>query len=176
MNPLLVQEAAAALLSSAGRSGLKNLVSMIVAGILIFAGLGYYLDWYKIQATAGPNGTENITLNVNKNEIKKDFAIVRDRAGQIINGKPSGYAAPTQPSYPTSYPTSYPPQNPYPQTQYPSQPYPQQPAPYAAGLLAAAAAAGLLSAGRDVSPQQGNWTPTQPASRPTYPQAPQRPF
>ena len=176
MNPLLVQEAAAALLSSAGRSGLKNLLSMIVAGILIFAGLGYYLDWYKIQRTPGPDGQQNITIGVNTNEIKKDFAIVRDRAGQIINGKPTGFPAPTQPTYPTSYP---PPQNPYPQTQptypgryptttqqYPNSQYPTQypptyPQPQQPGYYPPAAT---------YPPQQGNWTPTQPASRPTYPQ------
>jgi hypothetical protein len=171
MNPLLVQEAAAALLSSAGRSGLKNLVSMIVAGILIFAGLGYYLDWYKIQATPGPNGTQNITLNVNKNEIKKDIAIVRDRAGQIINGKTTGYAAPTQPSYPTSYP----PQNPYPQTQYPTQPY-QQPTQYAPAYSQQPPQPGYYPPAGTYPPTQGNWVPTQPASRPTYQQPAPRPF
>jgi hypothetical protein len=175
MNPLLVQEAAAALLSSAGRSGLKNLLSMIAAGVLIFAGLGYYLDWYKIQATAGPNGTESITLNVNKNEIKKDFAIVRDRAGQIINGKPSAYTAPTQPSYPPAYPQ----QNPYQQTQYPTQPYQQpyqQPTQYAPGYSQQPQSGYYPPAGTYPPPQQGNWTPTQPASRPTYQQPAPRPF
>jgi hypothetical protein len=174
MNPLLVQEAAAALLSSAGRSNLKNLVSMVAVGLLIFFGLGYYLDWYKIQRTPGPDGQQNITLGVNTNEIKKDFAIVRDKAGQIINGKPTGYQSPTAPTYPPNYQPQYPtqapyPQTPYPQTQYPTQPYPAQYPP------------------TNTQPQQqpgyyppaqpqSNWTPTQPASRPVYPQTGARPF
>jgi hypothetical protein len=161
MNPLLVQEAAAALFSSAGRSGLKNILWMLTVGVVIFAGLGYYLDWYKIQATPGPNGTENIVIGVNTNEIKKDFAVVRDRAGQIINGRPTGYPAPTQPTpgYQQPYPTQPYQQTQYPPTQYPTQyppTYPQQQPGYyppTAGTY---------------PPQQGNWTPTQPASRPAY--------
>jgi hypothetical protein len=183
MNPLLVQEAAAALLSSAGRSGLKNLFSMVVAGILIFAGLGYYLDWYKIRETPGPNGQQNITIGVNTNEIKKDFAIVRDRAGQIINGKPAGYPAPTQPGYPSNYPQ----QNPYQPTQYPAQyqqpyqqPYAQQPTQYAPGYAQQPAYTqqqqpGYYPPAGTYPPQQGGWTPSQPASRPAYPPG-TRPF
>src|SRR5258708_876313 len=120
MNPLLVQEAASVLLSSAGRSNLKSLFSMVVMGLLIFAGLGYYLDWYKIQRTPGPDGTQNITIGVNTNEIKKDFAIVRDRAGQIINGKSNSYPPPTQPTYPATYPQQQYPTQTYPQSQYPA--------------------------------------------------------
>jgi hypothetical protein len=165
MNPLLVQEAAAALLSSAGRSGLKNLLSMIAAGVLIFAGLGYYLDWYKIQATPGPNGSENVTLNVNRNEIKKDIAIVRDRAGQLI--KSTGYAAPTQPGYPQ--------QNPYQQTQYPAQPYPQQ-QPYAPAYTQQPQQPGYYPPAGTYPPQQGGWVPAQPTNRPAYQQPAPRPF
>jgi hypothetical protein len=159
MNPLLVKEAASALLTSGGRSSMKNLLAMAAAGLLIFAGLGWYLDWYKVQRGTGADGQPNVTVGINTNEIRKDIGVVRDRAGQIFTGRPGTYTgAPTQPTYPTSYPPqSYPQYPQYPQ--YPTPSYPQQ--PYQPGY------------------QQGqsNWVPSQP--QPTYPggYAPQqRPF
>jgi hypothetical protein len=174
MNPLLVQEAAAALLSSAGRSGLKNIFSMVVVGILIFAGLGYYLDWYKVQATAGPNGTENIVLNVNTAAIKKSEATVgnyiRNGANQIFNNNKPGYPTPAQPAYPSNYPQ----QNPQYPTQYQQPTYPQQqPAQYAPNYAQQPTypqqQPGYYPPAATYPPQQGGWTPTQPASRPAYP-------
>src|SRR5262245_23894060 len=103
MNPLLVQ-GATALLSGNGRgSALRNLLSMAAAGLLIFAGLGWYMDWYQVQRTTGADGHQTIKIDVNTQEIRKDWQNAREKFGEVIGqnkvpGQPTAYQQP--PTYP----------------------------------------------------------------------------
>lgn len=148
---------------------MKNLLSMTAAGLVIFAGLGWYLDWYKVQRTQLPDGHQSIGIDVNTSQIKNDLQRGRDKVTGYLTNKngpppnPSAYPPqqggypqqqPTQSGYPqTQYPPQQQQQQQYPQSQYPQQPqqqytpgYPQQ-QPFA---------------------PKSNWTPAapQPASRP----------
>lgn len=131
VNPVLVQ-GAAALLSGRG-PGLKNMLAMGALGLLIFAGLGWYLDWYRVQKTAGPDGP-SYRVDINKTEIRNDLKQARDKvSGFFTKGTPtSNPGAPPAQYPPNAYqPSPYPQQSPYPpQVQYPPATYPPQyPAP-----------------------------------------------
>ena len=136
MNPHVVKGAASLLLGGGG-AGMKNLLSMAAAGLVIFAGLGWYLDWYKVQRTQLPDGHQSIGVDINTPQIKNDWQRGRDKVTGYLtnkNGTPAnpqsappqqgGYPQPPKTGYPQSqYPTQ---QQQYPQQQYPQQQYPQQ--------------------------------------------------
>src|SRR4051794_3466673 len=135
MNPLLVQGAATLLSGSSRGSSMRNLLSMAAAGLVIFAGIGWYMDWYKVQRSPGPDGHDTIRIDVNTPEIRKDIASAREKVGEVfgssVPGQPTGYPAPQQ--YPVpgqSYPTA-PSQAPtYPLPNYPTTGYNQPPQGY----------------------------------------------
>src|SRR5882672_5167424 len=65
MNPLVVQGAAQLLLGrykSEKGMFMKNILTMAATGLVIFAGLGWYLDWYKVARTTAPDGKQHIDI------------------------------------------------------------------------------------------------------------------
>jgi hypothetical protein len=51
---------------------MRNLLALGAAGVLGFAGIGWYLGWYKIQSTPAPDGHRTISIDVDTTKIKKD--------------------------------------------------------------------------------------------------------
>lgn len=188
MNPLLVQGAAQLLLSrykSTTGMFMKNMLTMAATGLVIFALLGWYLDWYKVSRTTTPDGKQHISIDVNTQRIRTDVKSGEQKIGSYL-GQTVGFpsttvpplAAPGQPNQPyfppQSPPNTYPPQG----TAYPpgyQQPgYPpgyQQPQQYPPGYQPQPAYQ---------PPAPNGWLPAQPTSRPntggTFQPIPGRPF
>jgi hypothetical protein len=134
MNPLVVQGAAQLLLGkykSEKGMFMKNIITMAATGLVIFAGLGWYLDWYKVDRTTTPDGKQHIVIDVNTKRIESDFEKGRNQVNGYFNN--SALGGTPSPTPPVAYPNQ-PNQQPY---QIPSQSvpnqgwYPQQPAPSA---------------------------------------------
>jgi hypothetical protein len=51
---------------------MKNLFALLGAAVVVFAGLGWYLDWYKVISTPSSNGHQNISIDVNEKKIVTD--------------------------------------------------------------------------------------------------------
>jgi len=51
---------------------MRNLLALGAAGVLGFAGIGWYLGWYKIQSTPAQDGHRTISIDVDTTKIKKD--------------------------------------------------------------------------------------------------------
>lgn len=51
---------------------MRNLLAFLATAALTFAGLGWYLDWYKIQATPSTTGHQNISIDINGKKITED--------------------------------------------------------------------------------------------------------
>lgn len=52
---------------------MRNLLAFLAAAVLAFLGLGWYLDWYKVQAVPnGASGHQSFNIEVNNNKITKD--------------------------------------------------------------------------------------------------------
>ncbi len=148
MNPLIVRGAAQLLLGrykSEKGMFMKNILTMAATGLVIFASLGWYLDWYKVARTTTPDGKQHIVIDVNTKRVESDIEKGRDKVTGYLhnNGVPIPGSAPTQ--YPNqAYPTPSYPNNGYapPQANYPPPGY-QQP-----------------------QQQQPNWAPAAPVNRP----------
>jgi hypothetical protein len=179
MNPLVVQGAAQLLLGKyKSQKGMlmKNLLTMAATGLVIFAGLGWYLDWYKVARTSNPDGTKRIVIDVNTKRIEGDIEKGRDYLQNTAFGSqgqtPQSYQNPaspppySSPAPPAPNPGSFPQQPAFPQPgfQQPFQPPFQQPSqqPWAP----------TAPVNR---PNTGNFTPGQPAYAPP-PNIPGRPF
>ncbi len=178
MNPLVVQGAAQLLLGKyKSQKGMfmKNMLSMAATGLVIFAGLGWYLDWYKVARTTTPDGKQHIAIDINTKRIESDFDKGRDKVtGYLQNTtgvafspstSPTAYPNPTNPSQPQPYPNNnFAPQQPY----YPQPGY-QQPQQQPPGW-APAAPVNRPNNGGYVFPA------TQPGYTPPPQQIPGRPF
>jgi len=151
MNPLVVQGAAQLLLGkykSEKGMFMKNIVSMAATGLVIFACLGWYLDWYKVASRTTPDGNKHFDIEVNTKRIESDIEKGRNQVtGYINNNAIGGFPSPTPP---VSFPNQ-PYQQPYqtPQQSFPNQGFPQQPAPTYQQPL-----------------PQSPWIPANPVNRP----------
>jgi hypothetical protein len=51
---------------------MRNLLAFLAAAALTVAGLGWYLDWYKIQSTPTPTGHHTVNIDIDAPKITKD--------------------------------------------------------------------------------------------------------
>jgi hypothetical protein len=59
-------------LRSLQEANMRNLLAFSAAAALTVAGLGWYLDWYKIQATPSTNGHRNVEIDIDTNKMTQD--------------------------------------------------------------------------------------------------------
>jgi len=51
---------------------MKNLLAFVGGVIVTFAGLGWYLDWYKVKSEAGPAGHHKVNIDFDSAKIADD--------------------------------------------------------------------------------------------------------
>lgn len=51
---------------------MRNLLALFAAAILLFFGIGYYLNWYKIEKVETSTGREQISIDIDKKKIAAD--------------------------------------------------------------------------------------------------------
>lgn len=71
---------------------MRNMLAMAAFGLLVFAGLGYYLDWYRIQSAAGTDGKRHYSVDVDTNKIETD---VRQKVNDYLRKEGYGQWTPT---------------------------------------------------------------------------------
>jgi hypothetical protein len=59
---------------------MKNLLALIGLVVVLVAGLGWYLGWYKLSTDAG-----HVKVDLDTQEISKDLKKGRDAVGNIID-------------------------------------------------------------------------------------------
>jgi hypothetical protein len=55
-----------------GGKPMRNLLAFLAVAALAFIGLGWYLDWYKVQSVPGEPGRQSITIDFDRQKIAKD--------------------------------------------------------------------------------------------------------
>jgi hypothetical protein len=55
-----------------GNDGMRNLLALFALAILIFAGVGWYLDWYKIKTEPAAAGHHHVNIDFNGTKIRED--------------------------------------------------------------------------------------------------------
>jgi hypothetical protein len=80
---------------------MRNLLALLGAGTLTFVGLGWYLDWYKIERKPSPTaGTQRLEVDLNPNKIGSDVATGLKRGSEIIEHLTDKEANPGSPAKP----------------------------------------------------------------------------
>ena len=51
---------------------MRNLLALLALAILAFAGIGWYLDWYKIKTEPAPAGHHHVNIDFNGTKIRDD--------------------------------------------------------------------------------------------------------
>src|SRR5262245_43102493 len=52
---------------------MRNLLAFLGALTLTLAGVGWYLDWYKVRSSPTPSGQRGVTIDINTGKIGKDL-------------------------------------------------------------------------------------------------------
>lgn len=52
---------------------MRNLLAFVAALVLTVAGVGLYLDWYKIRSTSPGAGRRNVNIDINTDKIGGDL-------------------------------------------------------------------------------------------------------
>jgi hypothetical protein len=51
---------------------MRNTLAFLATAVLVVAGLGWYLDWYKIGTTPGQGGHREVTIDINAKKVRAD--------------------------------------------------------------------------------------------------------
>ena len=85
---------------------MRNILTLGGAALLVFAGLGWYLGWYKVQSTPTSDGHRHINIDLDTNKIKADVAKGKDKLRDLLttdkNQQPANNTLPTGNTQPTS--------------------------------------------------------------------------
>lgn len=57
---------------------MRNLLALGGAALVIFLGLGWYLDWYRLKSSTGDDGKQHISIDVNANKVTEDVGKGKD--------------------------------------------------------------------------------------------------
>ena len=66
---------------------MRNLLALLAAGVLVFAGLGWYLGWYKISNTPAADGHRQISIDLNTPKIKEDLSKGESKLHDALAGE-----------------------------------------------------------------------------------------
>ena len=63
---------------------MRNLLALIGLAVVLFFGLGWYLDWYSFAIQSREDGKKRIELDVDTNKIMTDTKSGVEKVGAII--------------------------------------------------------------------------------------------
>ena len=64
---------------------MRNLFALVGFVVVVFLGLGWYLNWYRLDWSTGSDGRAKIGLDVDTNKVAGDLKTGANRAGQLID-------------------------------------------------------------------------------------------
>lgn len=56
---------------------MRNLLALLAAAVLTFAGVGWYLNWYQISSATSLTGHQNVNIDFNSSKIRDDVQKVQ---------------------------------------------------------------------------------------------------
>ncbi len=82
---------------------MRNLLALGAAALIGFAGIGWYLGWYKFESTPTATG-RHISIDLNTPKIKEDVGHGKEKLRDILSDdKSSSNPAPGAPVTPTGF-------------------------------------------------------------------------
>jgi hypothetical protein len=64
---------------------MRNLLAFLAAAVLVVAGLGWYLDWYKIESVPTPGGHEEVNIDIDGKRITADVEKGAERGAEKLH-------------------------------------------------------------------------------------------
>ncbi len=80
---------------------MRNLLALAAAGLIGFAGIGWYLGWYRFQTEATDTG-RHISIDLNTPKIKEDVGRGREKLRDFLSSDDEN----PSPSNPTAAPSA----------------------------------------------------------------------
>jgi hypothetical protein len=69
---------------------MRNLLAFLGAALVVFLGLGWYLDWHRIQSTPKGGGHRSINIDVNTKKIGDDVNQGISKGKEILKNERGG--------------------------------------------------------------------------------------
>jgi hypothetical protein len=69
---------------------MRNLLALLAALLLIFAGLGWYLDWFKLKQQPADPGHNNVSIDINTHKIGQDLHNGEQQLQKILDNAGKG--------------------------------------------------------------------------------------
>jgi hypothetical protein len=63
---------------------MRNLLAFFAAALLVFAGLGYYLDWYKVDRVPTATGHQQLSIDIDGKKISADVIRGTERGAEKV--------------------------------------------------------------------------------------------
>jgi hypothetical protein len=63
---------------------MRNLLAFFAAALIVFAGLGYYLDWYKIDRVPTATGHQQLNIDIDGKKISADVRRGTERGAEKV--------------------------------------------------------------------------------------------
>ena len=81
---------------------MRNLLALLAAAVLAFAGVGWYLGWYQVDSQTSTSGHQNVNIDINGSKIisdvKKGKQVVEEMKRNAQEAADSASAAPSNPA------------------------------------------------------------------------------
>ena len=65
---------------------MRNILAIVGAAVVLFVGLGWYLDWYKVSAKPSTDGRTSVQVDINGKKIIKDGRNAAEQTGEFLKG------------------------------------------------------------------------------------------
>lgn len=84
---------------------MRNLLALVGAGVIAFAGAGWYLNWYTVKVSKGADGNVQVQTNLDTKRVAEDASEGAKRVGELINSQAEKAKTEAQPA-PATTPAS----------------------------------------------------------------------
>lgn len=72
---------------------MRNILAFFAALMLTFLGVGYFMNWYSISTTPGPDGRRSVTIDLNTRKIGQDIHESTEKLQALIENANKDKAA-----------------------------------------------------------------------------------
>ena len=66
---------------------MKNLLALVGLAVVAFAGVGWYMGWYKVKVDRSASGELQVETKVNTKQVSEDTSNWLQQAGKFLDSK-----------------------------------------------------------------------------------------
>jgi hypothetical protein len=70
-----------------GEPIMRNLLAFLMALLLVVAGLGWYLDWFKVTKSPGSDGHTTLSIDLNSVKAYQDLSKAANKGAELLDKK-----------------------------------------------------------------------------------------